>query len=449
MKRFAIAIIALVLTLTTLAAVWACPSPTTPEVPEEILIGDVVSYTGIYSAFGGLSSFGAEAAVEDINAQGGVYVEEYKTRIPVRWTTVDCQSDPLKVSTLTEDLILRENIDFIGGGCETPPLRQATAIIADRYKIPAVFGANPFELWAAMKESSESGWNYSWCLGIRLGAPFEPDEFQAANPEGYLVMPTYLAAQGAYADRTNRKVAVYAMDDADGRPWYMAFTEMSEAAGYDCYRADQQFGIYPPGTTDFTSLIQEWKSYGCEILWGSAPAPDIGTVLKQCKSQGFYPKVVFAVRGAMFYQEIAAWGGDLPLGVFSEVYWSPTMANAKGIGDTTPQSLADRWYEASGNEPVPQGMGWSYAVMQTLFDGIERAGTLDKEAVNDALADTDLVTIWGRIHFSQPAQHSSAAVAFSQWQKTDNPWVWENPVIYSQNDTYQATAEAIFPKPWD
>jgi branched-chain amino acid transport system substrate-binding protein len=262
-------------------------------------------------------------------------------------------------------------------------------------------------------------------------------------------MPTYLAAQGAYADRTNRKVAVYAMDDADGRPWYMAFTEMSQAAGYDCYGADRQFGIYPPGTTDFTSLIQEWKDYGCEILWGSAPAPDIGTVLKQCKSQGFYPKIVFAVRGAMFYQEIAAWGGDLANGVCSEVYWSPTMKNAKGIGDTTPQSLAERWYEASGNEPVPQGIGWAYAIMQTLFDGIERAGTLDKEAVNNAMAETDLVTIWGRIHFSQPAQHSSVAVAFSQWQKTDNPWVWENPVIYSQNEVYDVTAEAIFPKPWE
>jgi branched-chain amino acid transport system substrate-binding protein len=448
MKRFLIGIIALVLMLATLASALACPGPKT-EVPEEILIGDIVSYSGIYSAFGGLSSFGAKAAVEDINAQGGVYVKDYGTKIPVRWITLDCQSDPLKVSTLTEDLILRENVHFLGGGCEIPPLREATAILADKYKIPAVFGANPLELWAAMKESSEAAWKYSWVLGIRLGTPFPPGDFRAANPNGYLVMPTYLAAQGAYADQTNRKVAVYAMDDADGRPWYMAFTEMSEAAGYDCYKADQQFGIYPPGTTDFTSLIQEWKDYGCDILWGSAPAPDIGTVLKQCKAQGFYPKIVFAVRGAMFYQEIAAWGGDLPLGVCSEVYWSPTMKNAKGIGDTTPQSLADRWYAASGNEPVPQGIGWAYAVMQTLFDGIERAGTLDHEAVNDAMAETDLMTVWGRIVFDLPAQHNSAPVAFSQWQKTDSPWVWENPVIYSQNDVFPATAEAIFPKPWD
>jgi branched-chain amino acid transport system substrate-binding protein len=448
MKKLLIAGIALLLMLATIASVWACPGPTT-EVPDSILIGDVVSYTGIYSAFGGLSSFGAKAAVEDINKEGGIYVEDYGTKIPVEWVTVDCQSDPLKVSTLTEDLILRQNVDFLGGGCEVPPLREATAIMADKYKIPAVFGANPFELWQAMKASSDSNWDYSWVLGIRLGAPFPEGDVRAADPNGYLVMPTYLAAQEAYADQTNRKVAVFAMDDADGRPWYLAFTEMSNAAGYDCYGSDQQFGIYPPGTTDFTSLIQEWKNAGCEILWGSAPAPDIGTILKQCKAQGFEPKIVFAVRGAMFYQEIASWGGDLPLGVCSEVYWSPTMVNTKGIGDTTPQSLTDRWYEYSGNEPVPQGIGWGYAIMQTLFDGIERAGTLDHEAVNEAMASTDLLTLWGRVVFVEPEHHTSAPVAFSQWQKTDSPSVWDNPVIYSQSDSFPVAGQIIFPKPWD
>jgi branched-chain amino acid transport system substrate-binding protein len=448
MKKFLIAGIALVLMLATLASVWACPAPT-KQVPDQILIGDVVSYTGVYSSFAGLSSFGAKAAVEDINAQGGIYVEEYGTRIPVKWITVDCQSDPLKVSTLTEDLILRQNINFIGGGCEVPPLREATAILADKYKIPAVIGAMPFELWQAMKQSSGAEWKYTWALGIRLGAPFPPGDYRAANPNGYCIMPTYLGCQEAFADQTNKKVAVFAMDDSDGRPWYLAFTEMSNAAGYDCYGADQQFGIYPPGTTDFTSLIQEWKNAGCEILWGSAPPPDIGTILKQSKALGFYPKIVFAVRGAMFYQDIASWGGDLPDGVCTEVYWTPDIAGAQGIGDTTGQSLADRWYQSSGNEPVPQGIGWAYGIMQTLFDGIERAGTLDPDAVNEALASTDLQTMWGRVVFVQPEQHSSCAAAFSQWQKTDSAWGYENPVIYSTNNVLPVTGQIIFPKSWD
>jgi len=73
------------------------PTPTpapAPDIPKEILIGDTVSYTGPYAVFGGVSSFGTEAAVEDINKKGGIYVKEYDARIPVRWITRDCESDP-------------------------------------------------------------------------------------------------------------------------------------------------------------------------------------------------------------------------------------------------------------------------------------------------------------------------------------------------------------------
>lgn len=452
MKRSKILVgaITLVLALTVLSVVGACaPTPTAPVTPKEILIGDVVSYTGPYSSFAGLSSFGSKAAVEDINKEGGIYVEEYGTKIPVRWITADTQSDTLKVAPLTEDMILKDKVHFLGGGCEIPPFRQATAILADKYKIPAVFGANPFELWSAMKESAGGAWNYSWVLGIRLAAPFPQGDFRAANPDGYCMMPTYVGAIGDYADLTNKKVAVFAMDDADGRPWYMVFTEFSTAQGFDCYGAAEQFGIYPPGTTDFSSLIQEWKDNDCEILWGSAPGPDIGAILKQCKAQGYNPKIVFTVRGAMFYQDIEAWGGDLPNGVGCEMFWTPEMKGTKGIGGTTSQSLTQRWYEATGNQPVAQGIGWGYAIMQTLFDGIERAGTLDPEAVNGALGETDLDTMWGRVVFVKPEQHSCSAASYAQWQKTDNPWVWESPTIFSYGDVLQKTGEIMFPKPWD
>jgi len=445
-----VGVMMLAVMLATLSFVGACaPTPATPEVPKEILIGDIVSYTGPYASFAGLSSFGSKAAVEDINKQGGIYVKEYDTKIPVRWITADCQSDPLRVAPLLEDMILKDKINFIGGGCEIPPFREATATLADKYKMPAVFGANPFELWSAMKESSGAAWKYSWVLGIRLGAPFDPGDYRAANPVGYQMMPTYVGAIGDYADLTNKKVAVFAMDDADGRPWYMVFTEFSAAQGFDCYRAADLFGVYPPGTTDFTSIIQEWKANNCEILWGSAPGPDIGAILKQCKAQGYNPKIVFTVRGAMFYQDIESWGGDIPNGVGCEMFWSPEMKGLKGIGDTTAQSLTQRWYDETGNQPVAQGIGWGYAIMQTLFDGIERAGTLDPEAVNNALGDTDLNTMWGRVVFVKPAQHSCSAASYAQWQKTDNPWVWESPIIFSYNDALQSTGNIMFPKPWN
>jgi branched-chain amino acid transport system substrate-binding protein len=416
------------------------------EIPKEIRIGDVVSYTGPYAGFG-FNKFGVEAAVEDINKKGGIYVKEYGKKIPVKWISVDVASDPLKVAPLTEHLILREKIQFIGLGLEVPTMRQGTAVMADKYKIPAVFGVGPFESWIAMKESAKATWKYSWTYGFAIGTPPEPGDFRSGKP-GYLMMPTWLGALSAYAGKTNKKVAAFALDDADGRAWYMAFTGAATNEDYDCYRAKEQFGIFPEDTTDFSPIIQEWKKYGCEILWGNCPAPHFGILWKQCHVLGFKPKIVFSTRAAMHYRDIASWGGDLPNGVGAEVYWSPSAKGARGIGDTTPQSLAERWYKAK-REPLTQGIGYEYQGAHVLFDAIERAGTLDPDAVLKALSKTDLISMNGRAVFEKGTQFLRWPVAFGQWRKTDKPWVWEAPIVFSYSDSFPVTAGMIFPMPYE
>ncbi len=415
--------------------------------PKEILIGDTVSFVGPYSIFGGLSSFGTKAAIQDINEKGGVFIRHYKKRIPVKWITRDCQSDPLKVAPLTEELVLKDKVHLIGGHFEVPTLRQGTAIVAEKHKIPAVFGVGTYEAWVAMRNAAAVPWRHSWAFGFSIGTPAPKGDFRENDP-GYLMMPTWLGALKEYADKTNKKIALFALDDPDGRGWYQAFSKAAKEMGFECYGSEKEFGIYPVGTTDFTSLIQEWKRAGCEILWGNAPAPDIGTLLRQCKAQKFFPKVVFATRGAMFQQEIAGWGGDLPNGVLMEIYWTPDIKNAKGIGNTTPKSLAERWYKEN-KQPLPQGIGWNYAVAQTIFDVLERAQSLNSQDILKALAETDLLTIWGRVVFEKETQFQRVPLAIGQWQKTDKPWKWECPVVFSYNKNLPVTGKIIFPKPWD
>ncbi|MCJ7655850.1 MAG: amino acid ABC transporter substrate-binding protein, partial [Dehalococcoidia bacterium] len=80
-------------------------------------------------------------------------------------------------------------------------------------------------------------------------------------------------------------------------------------------------------------------------------------------------------------------------------------------------------------------------------DAIERAGTLDGEKVNAALAATDLMTVRHRVKFE--ANHfSRGPLVFGQWQKTNNPWVWECPVVFSKHDFIKATTSPIFPIPY-
>ncbi|MCL6596595.1 MAG: ABC transporter substrate-binding protein [Firmicutes bacterium] len=204
-------------------------------------------------------------------------------------------------------------------------------------------------------------------------------------------------------NQTNKKMALFASDDPDGRGWYQAFGGFMLKAGWDAYKHSQEFGLAPLDTTDFTPLIREWMAAGCDTLWANCPANFFGIMWRQANTLGFKPKLVFASRAALFYQDIKAWGGDLPNGITCETWWGPWVTDAKGIGDTTPQSLIDRWTKASG-EPVHAMLGLDYAYIQVIADAIERAGKLDSDAVVDALEKTDMMGVYGRIRFN-PKNH--------------------------------------------
>jgi branched-chain amino acid transport system substrate-binding protein len=409
-----------------------------------------VSYTGPYAPFG-FGAWGVEAAVDDINKLGGVYVEEYGTRIPVRWITLDSESDMLKVAPLTEDLILRDKVHFLGMHLEAAPMRQGAAMMAEKYKVPAVFGVGPLEPWLAMKEGAGAEWNYSWTFGFAMATPTALGDFREGNL-GYLFVPTAFAGLAAFAEQTNKKMACFAIDDSAGVSWYQTYTGIAADKGYDCYRIDEQFGIYPHGTTDFSSLIQEWKDYGCEILWGNCPGPDYGIILKQCKTLGFEPKLVFGTRAAAYYRDITAWAGDLAEGVVCELWFvrNPQTLDDRGIGDRTFESLGEDFYEASGEPLEMSGIAWEYMGAQILFNAIERAGTLDADAVIEALRATDFMSMGGgRVMFEEGRQFHRWPVSLGQWQKTDTSWVWEPHVVFSLNDVLVPTHELIFPKSWD
>ncbi len=100
------------------------------------------------------------------------------------------------------------------------------------------------------------------------------------------------------------------------------------------------------------------------------------------------------------------------MGIFCESWWDPTYKDSPGIGDTTPQSLFERWQEKSG-QPLNPNIGWGYASVQIMIDAIERAGTLDGAEVIKALKETDFNTVIHRVKFGE-AQFSAQALAFFQ-----------------------------------
>nr|WP_320132625.1 ABC transporter substrate-binding protein [uncultured Holophaga sp.] len=409
----------------------------------EIVIGAINSTTGTYATFGQGGEFGVKVAVEDINNSGGIQVGDKKMKI--RLVTVNNESDQNKTASLTEGLILQDKVNFLVSGDNTPPMHAGVSTMADRYKVPFLASVGPMEPWLGLKSESPTKWEYSWAVGcFSINTPIEAGDPRAGKP-GYTIFSTWTSMLEKFGDKTNKKIGILCADDPDGRGWYALFGPSLQKLGYTVVGLDQHLGLVPNETTDFSSIIKAWQDAKVDILWGNCPGPFFGAFWKQAKGMGFHPKMTSIGRGAMFYDDVNAWGGDLPLGVSTEVWWDPSMGGTQGIAGRTGKSLAERWVKDTGRPYMP-AISPGYACMQVLADAISRAGSLDPQKVNAALASTDLVTIRNRVKFDQN-HFAHLPIAFGQWFKTDKPQKWELKIVNSRHDFWPTTGEPVFPMP--
>jgi ABC-type branched-subunit amino acid transport system substrate-binding protein len=400
----------------------------------------------MFAGFGEGGVFGIEAAVEDINKEGGIQVKEYNAKVPVKLIVADCESDPVKRGALAEDMITRDNANFIVGPIIPPPMNSSVAVVAERHKVPFVGGTGPMEPWLGMRNEATPPWTYTWQAGFRIGAPPPEGDWRHGKP-GYTIFDIAMAIVDEFGDDTNKVAGVFASDDPDGIGWYENFPPGLEAAGINVIGEEKKLGLFTFATTDFTPMIEEWKKNDVQILWGNCPAFLFGALWQQAAMLDFKPKMVYAARGGLFYTEVQAWGGDLPWGVGCESWWDPSYKDSPGIGGTTPQSLFDRWVAAK-KQPLNSNVGWGYMNMQVLKDAIERAGTLNGTAVNKALADTDLMTVCHRVTYNED-QFSAQPIYYFQWEKVNTPAKWRARIVVSQHDFIPTTDEPIWPMPYD
>jgi branched-chain amino acid transport system substrate-binding protein len=420
----------------------------TPQVyaaSEEIPVGVCTGLTGPFAGFGGGGVYGVQAAVEDINKQGGIMVKDLNKKLPVKLVVLDNESDETKARSLAQDMILRDKVKFIVNGMDPPHMRAPIAAVCEQNKVIHITGCGPYEAWMGLRNSVPKPWQYTWTASFAIATPAKPGDFRAGKP-GYTMMDSWMGALDDLAAKTNKRVAALASDEPDGRGWYLSFSPVISKKGWDVYRVKNEFGLIPMETTDFSSLIKEWKDYDCQVLWANCPGPWFGAMWRQAQRMGFKPKMVYATRAAVFYTDVKGWGDDLANGVSNEMFWNPAIKESPGIGGTTPQSLNERWLKKSG-EGMHQNVGMGYQAVQIMIDAIQRAGSLDPDKLNQALKKTDLMTIYHRVVYDDE-NFSRHPVSFGQWIKTNKAYKWDNPVVISNHSFLPATAKLLFPVPY-
>ncbi len=364
---------------TEAAATEAATQAPAAELPASIKVGAVIPLTGRYAAGGAQIKNGYELAIEDINAAGGVDVGG--TKLPLELVTLDDESDATKTVQNLETLYSSDNVVAYLGGFGSD-LHAAAAGIAEKNKVPYLGVA------FALYKVHQQGFKY-------LFSPFPKSPALATSTFDML---DSLSPKPA-------NIAIFAEKTDWGAELGGLWTDEANKRGYTVKTYE-----YAPGTTDFSSIILPAKDSGAEVVLSLPNPPDGLALAKQIKELGFNAKAYVFIRAAdgPTWAENLGKDGD---GFMLMPGWNSGL-KFDGVAD-----MAKR-YQEKYNLPATAVTGPAYACVQILVDAISRAGSLDRDAIRDAIAATDMDTISGHVTFNDDGTGNVLNV-INQWQAKD------------------------------
>jgi branched-chain amino acid transport system substrate-binding protein len=375
-----------------------------PPAPEFIELGASIPLTGSFGSLGNLVLPGYEFAVADINAAGGVYVKEYDAKIPLRLTYYDDESDPTKAVSKMETLYSEQNVTAYLGGAGSS-MHAATTAIAEKNKVP--YCGISFALY----KIHQQGYKY-------LFSPFPKSPQQAKDTFEVLnSIPE--------ADRPT-KIAIFSYSDDWGKELGGLWEENAKKNGYEVVlRAENP--VAP--NNDWSDAILKAKAAGAEVLLTMPIFPDGSAMFKTMSELGWAPKFALVIRAP----EGLNWGESMgKVGDFVTIFpgWHHG-AKFPGVDKLNEE------YQAKFGRPADLLTGPAYACVQIVAAAIEKAGTLDRDAVRDAMAATDMETVIGPVTFNEDGT-GNVLNPLIQWQNGKMELVWPPE---------QATAKFVYPAP--
>lgn len=377
------------------------------EQKDEIVIGAVRSLSGPLAVIEG-AAFGPifKMWVDEVNADGGIYVEEYGKNLPIKTIIYDDKSDLGTMTRLLEKLIVEDKVDFV-----FPP--NSTAML---------FAAGPIaNKYGYILMGAEGG--ATKIKEIITGLPYF---FSILNFSDHNQVPVLADILQKLDVKT---VAIVFIADLHGVEYSgMAVPELA-LKGIDVALVKS----IPPGIKDLSPILKEAKAANVDAFLCFAYPDENILATKQSMELGFNPKVFLTGPGAnfAFYQQIFGPAAD---GVMGFGAWNAKSSPAH-------KELADKLTNLYG----PAILDWwghnlYYAGLQFWQQAVEKAGTLDQAKIREIMATEKFNTILGPTWFDE--NHLLAVECHSgevgQWQQG----VFE---VIGPED--KATAAPIYPKP--
>ena len=326
-------------------------------------------------------------AAEEINAKGGVTVGKEKR--PFKVEVIDTRdlepgvpvSDALLV---VEKLILEKNADFIIGG----PVRSEAALAAmdllSKYKKVSILTTGALTPKYHQRVAEEYD-KFKYC-------------FRISGEVGWMVTGEFLPALMDIKTKYGlNKLFVMVQDVAHARGGGDIVAKLASEKGWEILGKE----IYPTGTTDYSVGLMKAKKENAQVILIWMDMPESSILLKQWFDMKVpalpFGTIISAAEQPGFWKATEGKGEYCLASVVS-------AGNAPSKATPWTMKFVEAYQKKYGLEPEGYGTSSSYMAVYTLKDAIERAGSLNSDAVVTALEKTDLMGVYGRIKFN-PKNH--------------------------------------------
>lgn len=336
----------------------------------EISIAVAGPMTGQYATFGEQMKNGAEMAVKEINAAGGVLGEKLKLFVE------DDACDP-KQAVAVANKAGSEGVVFVAGHFCSGSSIPASKVYEEENIIqisPA--STNP-------KLTDEGGWNVFRVCGRddqqgKVAGNYIADKFAGKK---IAILHDKTAYGKGLADETKRQLNERGITEA----MYEAFTA---------------------GEKDYSALVSKLKGAGIDVIYLGGYHTEGGLIIRQAAEQGYRPQLISG--DAFVTEEFWKITGDTGEGTL--MTFSP---DPRKNPDAAP--VVERFRKA-GIEPEGYTL-YTYGAIQAWKQAVEKVGGVeDPEKVAAALKDMQFDTVLGKFSFDDKGDVTAPGYVFYVWK---------------------------------
>ena len=337
---------------------------------DDIMVATAGPMTGQYASFGEQMKNGAELAVEEINAAGGVNGNMLKLAVG------DDACDP-KQAVAVANKFVGDGVVFVAGHFCSGSSIPASAVYAEE----GIVQISPASTNPKLTDERAGPGVYRVC---------GRDDQQGA------VAGAYIADKFA-----GKKVAIIHDKTAYGKGLADETKKALNAAGME----EAMYEAYTAGEKDYTALVSKLKAEGIDVLYVGGYHTEAGLIVRQMREQGMDTQLISG--DALVTDEYWGITGDAGEGTLMTFAPDPTkFAAAKEVVDK---------FKAKGINPEGYTL-YTYAAMKIWADAANAAGSTDLEAVTAKLNGTKYETVLGPIAFDGKGDVTEASYVWYIWK---------------------------------